>query len=1066
MSRGRQLARVLPVLTLIAGLVVATPAGAEPPQVMAAPNDFCLSQCDDILPPGQNGNATFTELLAFQLFGIRPRHSSDTRATYERLVWGYQGLTDEQLDGFYNDASFGVPANQVESRIQPRADVTITRDRAAGVPHIQGSTRAGTMFGAGFAAAQDRLFLMDVLRHVARGELTPFAGGAQGNRDFEQQQWRAAPYTENDLQVMFDRAAQFGSVGLTLQEDTRNYIEGINAYIASVGIAYPGEYVAIGNRLPQPWNVRDVIAIAGLVGGIFGGGGGGEVESALALIEAKVRYGDAQGTQIWQAFRAQNDPEAPTTVHNGQSFPYLQTPNDPAGRVLPDRGSVARQPVVVDPSGTGGTAGAPDATPNTSAEAAATTARPLTEADKAKGLKPGMLDGGVLPPGFLKQGMSNALVVSGAHTQTGNPVAVFGPQVAYFAPQILLRQELQGPGIAARGAAFPGISFYVLLGRGVDYSWSATSAGQDITDSYAVDLCEPGGGVSTKDSMSYLFRGQCLPIEVLSKRNSWSPSLADPTPAGSYTLTAQRTKLGLVTHRGTVAGKPVAFTSLRSTYLREGDSALGFQQLNDPNRVNSPQSFQNAASKIGFAFNWFYVDSSHDAYFNSGDNPVRAAGADPHLPTRGVPQYEWAGWNPATNDATYTPPAQHPQVIDQDYLTSWNNKQAPGYSAADGNYSFTAVHRSQPLDSRIAPAIARGEKFTRAKLTSAMADAATVDLRGEQVLPLLLRVLGQVSDPALAPAVGQLTAWQQAGSHRRAPGPGVNRYDHSDAIRIMDAWWPRLVQAEFGPGLGPQLGTALGTVLPLHDPPGHRGSAFQSGWYGYVHKDLRRVLGDPVAGGFPISFCGNGNLAACRTALLEALRTAVAAPATEVYPADADCAAGDQFCHDAIVHQPIGGITQDRTHWMNRPTFQQVVQFPAHRGQNIANLALSRPASASSTESGLFYSLPARNAVDGNPDTRWGSRWSDPQSITVDLGSAQQVGRVMLRWEAAYGRAYRIEVSSDGSSWREVFATTAGNGGEDNVSFGATTARFVRMTGTQRATGYGYSLWELEVYPN
>jgi acyl-homoserine lactone acylase PvdQ len=1064
MSRGRQLARVFPVIALIAGLTVVTPAGAAPPpQVLVAPNDFCLGQCDDILPPGQNGNATFAELLAFQLLGLRPRHSSDTKATYENLVWGYQGLTDEQLDGFYNDASFGVPANQVESRIQPRPDVTITRDRATGVPHIQGTTRAGTMFGAGYAAAQDRLFLMDVLRHVARGELTPFAGGSQGNRDFEQQQWRAAPYTENDLQVMFDRAANFGPIGQTLQADTRSYIDGINAYIANVGIAYPGEYVAIGNRLPQPWNVRDVIAIAALIGGIFGGGGGGEVESALALIEAKVRYGDAMGTQVWQAFRAQNDPEAPVTVHNGQSFPYLQTPDNPAGRVLPDRGSVTRQPVVVDPSGSADAAaavGKVDTTPNASAE------KPAGPGAGAGQLKPGMLDGGVLPPGFLNQGMSNALVVSGAHTQSGNPVAVFGPQVAYFAPQILLRQELQGPGIAARGAAFPGISFYVLLGRGVDYSWSATSASQDITDSYAVDLCEQNGSAPTKDSMSYLFRGQCLPIEVLSKRNSWSPNLADPTPAGSYTLVAQRTKLGLVTHRGMVAGKPVAFTSLRSTYLREGDSALGFQQFNNPDRVNSPQTFQNAASQIGFAFNWFYVDSSHNAYFNSGDNPVRASGADPHLPTRGLPQFEWVGWNPTTNDATYTPPAQHPQVIDQDYLTSWNNKQAPGYSAADGNYSFGAVHRSQPLDSRIAPVIASGGKFTRASLTSAMEDAATVDLRGEQVLPLLLRVLGQVSDPALAPAVSQLTAWQQAGSHRRSSGPGVNRYDHSDAIRIMDAWWPRLVQAEFGPGLGPELSTALATVLPLHDPPGHRGSAFQSGWYGNVSKDIRRVLGDPVAGGFPVSFCGNGNLAACRTALLDSLRAAVAAPATETYPADADCAAGDQFCHDSIIHQPIGGITQDKTAWVNRPTFQQVVSFPAHRGQNIANLAVSRPASASSTESGLFYSLPARNAVDGNPATRWGSNWSDPQSITVDLGAGQQVGRVILRWEAAFGRAYRIEVSSDGSSWRQVFATTAGNGGEDNVSFAPTTARFVRMTGTQRGTGYGYSLWELEVYPN
>src|SRR5262249_10519929 len=153
----------------------------------------------------------------------------------------------------------------------------------------------------------------------------------------------------------------------TLQEDTRNYIEGINAYIANTPIAYPGEYVAIGNKKPQPWNVRDVIAIAGLVGGIFGGGGGGEVDSAVALLEARARFGDTLGTPPWQASRSQNDPEAPVTIHNGQSFPYLQTPDNPAGRALPDRGSVNREPVVRDQTGSAVTAGPADATPNTPA---------------------------------------------------------------------------------------------------------------------------------------------------------------------------------------------------------------------------------------------------------------------------------------------------------------------------------------------------------------------------------------------------------------------------------------------------------------------------------------------------------------------------------------------------------------------------------------------------------------------------------------------------------------------------------------------------------------------------
>lgn len=1039
----RPLSRIATTITtvLVTAAALATAsatsqAAPAPPAVAAAPVDYCVGQCDDILTPGQNGQATFLELLAFQTLGIRPPHSSDTRATYEKLVWNHTGLTDEQLQHFFTDASFGVPADQVESQISPHPEVTIVRDKASGVPHITGSTRYGTMYGAGFAGAQDRLFLMDVLRNVGRGQLTPFAGGAAGNREFEQQQWRAAPYTEADLQYMVDRLDDdLGAQGAQMQRDLAAYVDGVNAYIAQArrDLVLPGEYNALERPDgPLPWRSTDVVATAALVGGIFGGGGGGEVASALALVEAQVRYGADQGRRLWETFRSQNDPEAPTTVHNGTSFPYGSTEANPAGRALPDRGSVVEQPLVLNPTGSA---------------TAATTAT-----------------GTGLP---ARNGMSNALLVAGEHTVDGHPVAVFGPQTGYFAPQLLLVQELQGPGISSRGAAFAGINFAILLGRGPDYAWSATSAGQDITDTYAVPLCEPDGRAPTLASAHYLFRGACTPIEILRRTNSWSPTLADPTPAGSYTLEAQRTKLGLVSHRGTVGGRPVAFTRLRSTYLREANSALGFLMFNDPAMVSSPQTFQQAAQRIGFTFNWFYADSEHIAYYNSGDNPVRPSGADPNLPTWGEQRYEWQSWNPATNTAAYTPPQQHPQVVDQDYLTSWNNKQAPAYSAADGNYSFSSVHRSEPLDDRIRAVIDSGGKFTRAGLVSAMADAATVDLRADKVLPTLLRVLDSqpVNDPAVAGAVQLLRTWQQSGSHRLSPVPGVNRYDHSAAIQLMDAWWPRLVPAQFT-ALGPDLYAALTRIMGLDNAAGPVGSAYQSGWYGYVEKDLRAVLGEAPAAAFPVRFCGAGALGACHTALVATLRAALDLPSTQVYPPTDECAAGDQYCHDQIVHRPIGGITQERMHWMNRPTYQQAVKFPARRGDDVSNLAAGRPATASSTEWNPFVSYAPGRAVDGNRGTRWASNQSDPQWLRVDLGTVRTVARVTLRWEAAYARAYRIEVSADGSTWRTVFSTTTGDGGLDEVAFTPTTARYVRMYGTARGTSYGYSLYELEVYPH
>ncbi|MFD1049934.1 penicillin acylase family protein, partial [Kibdelosporangium lantanae] len=146
--RGRLLA-ALTALTTTAGLVAASPSAFAAP----ANNDYCLGQCNDILPPGQNGNATLADILAHKVFGTRPAHAADQLGKYDSLAAGYSTLTTDKISQFYNDSSFGVPPDQVESTVKPRSDVTIVRDKKLGIPHITGTTRAGTEFGAGYAAA-------------------------------------------------------------------------------------------------------------------------------------------------------------------------------------------------------------------------------------------------------------------------------------------------------------------------------------------------------------------------------------------------------------------------------------------------------------------------------------------------------------------------------------------------------------------------------------------------------------------------------------------------------------------------------------------------------------------------------------------------------------------------------------------------------------------------------------------------------------------------------------------------------------------------------------------------
>jgi hypothetical protein len=125
------------------------------------------------------------------------------------------------------------------------------------------------------------------------------------------------------------------------------------------------------------------------------------------------------------------------------------------------------------------------------------------------------------------------------------------------------------------------------------------------------------------------------------------------------------------------------------------------------------------------------------------------------------------------------------------------------------------------------------------------------------------------------------------------------------------------------------------------------------------------------------------------------------------------------------------------------------------------NLALNQPTTCSSTESGSYG---PENAVDGSTSTRWSSEFDDPEWIYVDLGEELTITAVRLNWEAAYGSAYQIQVSNNASDWTDVYSTSSGNGGIDDIDFADVNARYVRMYGTGRGTSYGFSLWEFGVY--
>ncbi|MBU0633952.1 MAG: family 16 glycosylhydrolase [Candidatus Omnitrophica bacterium] len=108
--------------------------------------------------------------------------------------------------------------------------------------------------------------------------------------------------------------------------------------------------------------------------------------------------------------------------------------------------------------------------------------------------------------------------------------------------------------------------------------------------------------------------------------------------------------------------------------------------------------------------------------------------------------------------------------------------------------------------------------------------------------------------------------------------------------------------------------------------------------------------------------------------------------------------------------------------------------------------------------------LSARKVVDGDPNSRWSSEFSDPQWLAIDLGRAYNIQAIRLAWEVAYAKKYNIQVSHNGKTWRTVYKQNNGKGGTEEITKVNARARYVRLYGIKRAREWGYSLWEFEVF--
>jgi acyl-homoserine lactone acylase PvdQ len=808
-------------------------------------------------------------------------------------------LTGADHTKYYKPESFGVTGG-VESTESPKDGVTVKRD-SFGVPHITADSRANAEWAAGWVAGEDRLFMMDTLRNVGKGRLSEFLGPSPSNLDMDRGMYLLAGYDNAELTKQGSALAKYGPIGKQVIADDQNYVDGINAriqYDLQHPDQLPAEYPALQIQ-PKDWTPADIVAIATLIQAQFAGGGGNELGNALFLEKAIAKDGPTKARQLWQDLRAGDDPSSQVTAD--ATFDYEHPGNvNPASVAMPDPGSTRDYQIMsTTPSGGGAT--------TSSGGGQEVLLHGVAGAEQHALASVGLA---------MPDGMSNWLGVTAAKSASGHPIAVMGPQVSYFSPEILMEEDIHAPDFNARGAAFPGISQYVLLGRGRDFAWSATSGESDLIDTRAELLCNQDGSAPTIDSTAYVYKGTCRPMLV--RDDSWisKPTAADPSSLQptQVTMHVRRTIHGPVFATAMVGGHPVAYVTQRSTFFHEVDTALPFSQL-PTSKVHDAQSFLHVMNGVTGSFNWLFTDDRDLAYIHSGLYPERKPGMSTYLPTWGTGQWEWQGFLPYADHVKEINPAKG-------WIDSWNNRPAHGWNASDAQWAWGPVHRVVMLQRRLAARVPSGD-MTPADLVSIMADAATVDLRGEEDVPLALQILGQQSDPKVAEAEDILQHWADSGAHR-VDRNGDGQYDDHAAAALMDTWWPLMVHAAFDPTLNGLYGNIL---LPLDDDNrhAHLGSSFQGGYYGYLQKSFQMALGERVQGRYRVLRCADGTIAGCRAALLSSLQAAIDQLGPNAPQWNTDPAA------DAIHYRAIGLVGVPDSPWQNRPTFQQVVEVTAHR---------------------------------------------------------------------------------------------------------------------------------------
>jgi acyl-homoserine lactone acylase PvdQ len=776
---GRAVAVAGGVVLVLSLCTAGSAVGAGPPPQ----NVPVFGTFHSVLAQGEGQTVNATDLAAYEASGNPPESFVSQQPLYAGVMPAASTLTATSLNSYYKDTGFGQMPGGIGSSTSPPGDsgATIYRDAQFGMAHIYADNRADLMFAAGYAQAQERLFLMDVIRRTAEGTLAGLLGPSAASGDASQ--LTNQDFSAQELSNQVDGLrVNYGAAGQRTYQDIQDYVNGINSYIGQAQVdplLMPSEYAALG-ATPAPWTVADTAAEAVFLVTQFTVSNGSEQINEQLQLAFQRRFG-----RRWRAFyndlRAAHDPEAFTVAkvpfhsdNTGKLEPKLHL------NAWPDLGSI--KPRNAEVAG-------PDA-----AQAAQIRARMPAWVRSIERLRTA-----------LPHVESNALMVARKLSADGHPLAAMGPQVGYYSPQIFSEYELHGGGIDSEGVVFPGASPWPLIGHGIDFAWSGTSANGDNQDTFVERLCNADGSRPSDASTSYLYKGKCTAFVMRDQSVTTPVSPLSPAAPQTITYRTMRSVHGPVFAFATVKGAPVALTVAKAVDFHELSAAIPFMELSE-NRATDVRSFMHVMGQFPGSENWFYVDRRDVGWIQSGVYPKHAPHSNVDLPWWGDGRADWRCFDPTAYTACYIPANHRPQAIDppDGFIISWNNVEAHGWHPPPTGWGTGPLDHALILQQRLLSEVKRThDNLDLAAVARAANLTATTDLRALDDYPWMRAVIGKASG-APGQMLALMDAWNRSGAHRLAPA-GSNVYDHSPAIAAFDAWWPRLVTAEFRPALGPSL---------------------------------------------------------------------------------------------------------------------------------------------------------------------------------------------------------------------------------------------------------------------